>query len=192
MAANNKAAAIHMWSKIGEVNRVKGDANAAIRAGEKARSIDPHNFEALAFLALAYDSAGRQQDARRVYDEALQVDPNNLVMLNNYAYLLAQSGGNLDQALSFAQRAMQSRPGIPEVMDTVGWIYLKKQLPDNALEMFQKIVSERPNNPTYRLHLAMALDQKGDRNGAKKQLQLALQNNPRPEDKDAIERMLKR
>jgi len=127
-----------------------------------------------------------------VYDAAIKLEPTNAVMLNNYAYLLAQTGGNLDNALSYAQRAMQSKPEVDEIADTLGWIYLKKQLTDNAIEMFQKVVNKQPKNPVYRYHLAMALDQKGDRAEAKRHVQLALQNNPPRQEVENMKRLLEK
>jgi tetratricopeptide (TPR) repeat protein len=190
IVAKDKPAAIRLYVKAGEVYRIKGDHGNAIKLGESAQSMNDRNFQTLAFLALAYDGAGRREDAKRVYEEAIKLDPTNVVMLNNYAYLLADTGGNLDQALGYAQRAMQSKPDIDEISDTLGWIYMKKQLTDNAIEMFQKVVNKQPKNPMYRYHLAMALDQKGDRTEAKKHVQIALQNNPPTQEIENMKRLL--
>ncbi|MCC6858715.1 MAG: tetratricopeptide repeat protein [Bryobacterales bacterium] len=191
-AGDNKPAAADMYSKVAETERAKGNWAAAVAMGEKAREMNPSGFRVLASLALIYDAAGRKQDARSVYDAALKADPNNVVILNNYAYLLAESGGNLDQALTYAQRARQARPDIDEVADTLGWIYLKKQLTEDALGLFQQLVSKQPANPNFRYHLAMALDQKGDRTEARKHFELALKNNPNKDVEENIRRILAR
>jgi tetratricopeptide (TPR) repeat protein len=190
--ATNKAAAVSLYLKMGEIQRIKGDHAGAIQTGEKARALDSRNFQALAFLALAYDGAGKPQEARRIYNEALKIDPNNVVVLNNYAYLLAQTGGSLDEALTYAQRAMQAKPEVDEIADTLGWIYLKKQLTDNAIEMFQRIVAKQPRNPVYQYHLALALDQKGNRDEARKHVEIALQNNPPQSDVESMRRLLQK
>ena len=44
-----------------------------------------------------------------------------------------------------------------EFADTIGWIYLKKNLTDNALEIFENIVKSKPMEPIFRYHLALAL-----------------------------------
>ena len=107
--------------------------------------------------------------------------PGNGVALNNLAFLIAESGGDLDQALTYAQRAKQILPNLAEVSDTLGWIYLKKNLSDNAIQIFTDLVTREPNQSTYRYHLGMALSQKGDRPRAMKELEQALKNNP-PKD----------
>ena len=54
-------------------------------------------------------------------------------------------------------------PEHPEVNDTLGWIYMKKNLTDKAIDTFRTLVVKAPQNPTYHYHYAMALLQKGDR-----------------------------
>jgi tetratricopeptide (TPR) repeat protein len=193
----NPDRAVDMYLKAGSVQRMKGDNAGAIQTGLKARSVNPKYAPSSAFLALVYDATGQSAEARKVYDDALKLDPNNIVMLNNCAYLLAESGGDLDKALTYAQRALQQpRPAnaassaMDEVQDTVGWIYIKKQMPDNALGMLNAIVDRNPKNPTYRYHLAMALDQKGQKAEARRHLEQAMQNNPRPKDLEDMKRLL--
>lgn len=195
----NPDRAVDLYLKAGSVQRMKGDNAGAIQTGLKARSLNPKYFPSSAFLALVYDATGQSAEARKVYDDALKLDPNNIVMLNNCAYLLAESGGDLDKALTYAQRALQQpRPAnaassaMDEVQDTVGWIYIKKQMPDNALGMLNAIVERNPRNPTYRYHLAMALDQKGQKAEARRHLEQAMQDNPRPKDLEDMKRLLAR
>ena len=47
-------------------------------------------------------------------------------------------------------------PNLSEVSDTLGWIYLKKNMSDNAMDIFQGLVNKMPGNSTYRFHLGMA------------------------------------
>ena len=77
-----------------------------------------------------------------------------------------------------AQKAKQQAPNSPEVADTLGWIYIKKNLPDEALRILNEIVKKSPENPIFRMHLAQAMFQKGDRPGARTELSKALRNSP--------------
>ena len=94
------------------------------------------------------------------------------------------------EALTFAQRANQKLPQAPEIADTLGWIYLKKNLPDNAMEIFKSNISKSPKNSTYRYHLGMALFQKGDKVRARQELQVALTNNPSKEEAANIKELI--
>ena len=42
----------------------------------------------------------------KAYDKALQYNPDNHSVLNNYAYFLSEEGRNLEQALAMASRAI--------------------------------------------------------------------------------------
>ena len=176
------ASAADLYVRIGEANRLSGNLPAAIDALNKAREISPNNGGVLNSLALTLEQAGQKQEAKSAYENALRIETENPAALNNLAYLIAETpGGDLNQALTLAQRANQKLPQAAEIADTLGWIYLKKNLPDNAIEIFRNNVSKQPSNPTYRYHLAMALVQKGDKVRARQELQAALSSNPSKE-----------
>ena len=86
--------------------------------------------------------------------------------------------------------ALVKLPQYAEIADTLGWIYLKKNLPDNALEIFKTNVTKAPKNSTYHYHLAMALYQKGDKIKAKQELQAALSNHPAKEEEANIKELM--
>ncbi|MFN7992773.1 MAG: tetratricopeptide repeat protein [Bryobacteraceae bacterium] len=182
-----------VYYRIGLTLRRKGDMNGSVDALYKAREVMPENSMIVSDLALSLDTAGRKDEAIKTYEQAIKLDPRNAVALNNVAFQLAEKqGGDLDQALTYAQRAKQMMPNLNEVSDTLGWIYLKKNLSDNALEIFQDLVSKAPANATFRYHLGMALAQKGDRPRAIKELQQALRNNPPKDESDKIKDLINR
>ena len=178
--------------RIGEAYRRKGDDAGAVAILQKAREVLPDNVPVLMTLALTLDHAGRVTEAKQAYEATLKLDANNGLGLNNLAFLLAENNGDLDDALTKAQKAKQLLPNTYEVADTLGWIYLKKNLSDNALDIFTDLVAKAPNQSTYRYHLGMALFQKGDKPKAIKELTEALKNNPRKSERDKIQQLLTR
>jgi len=84
----------------------------------------------------------------------------------------------------------QRLPQHPEVNDTLGWILLKKNLTDNALDTFRNLVVQAPQSSTYHFHYAMALMQKGDRDRARKECQAALADKPAKAQADQIQVLL--
>ncbi len=179
-----------VYLRIGETYRRKGDLNGAIVNLQKAREYQPESVVVMATLALVLDKADRWTEAKQVYEAVLRLDNNNAVALNNLAYLMAEHNGDLDDALGKAQRAKQLLPEMTEVSDTLGWIFLKKNLSDSALDTFRDLVSKAPNQSTYRYHLGMALAQKGDKLKAIKELQEALKYNPSKTERDEIQQLL--
>jgi predicted Zn-dependent protease len=100
--------------------------------------------------------------------------------------------GDLDTALTMAQKAKQLLPNLPEVSDTLGWIYLKKNLSGDAVDIFKELVAKVPNSSTFRFHLAKAYYQQGDKVRAKSELQSALKLSPTAYEKAQIEDLLQK
>ena len=86
----------------------------------------------------------------------LAIDTRSVIAANNLAYMYAETGGNLDRALSLAQTAVEGAPDSAAVQDTLGWVYYQKQLPDLAIRAFEQSVAKDPDNPIYHYHLGLA------------------------------------
>jgi tetratricopeptide (TPR) repeat protein len=179
-----------VYFRLGVVLRRKGDVNGSIPVLSKAREALPGNTMIIDELALSLQSANRKPEAREAYEQAIKLAPTDGTALNNLAFLIAESSGDLDQALTYAQRAKQNLPNLSEVSDTLGWIYLKKNMSDNAMDIFQGLVNKTPGNSTYRFHLGMAYAQKGDKPKALKELQRALQSSPQKDEENKIKDLI--
>ena len=181
-----------IFAQEGVVFNLKRDTPSAIEAYKRAKELIPESTMVLNNLALLLDNTGQHVEARKIYEQSISRDPSNPEALNNLAYLMAETGGNLDEALTLATRAKQKLPTLYEVSDTIGWIYLKKNLADSAVDIFKDLVVKAPDNPIYHYHYAMALMQKGDRVGASKQCQIALEKKPSKEDEGRIRDLMAR
>jgi tetratricopeptide (TPR) repeat protein len=120
------------------------------------------------------EAQNNKAEARKRYEQALEIDPEMPVAANNLAWMTAENGGNLDIALQLAQTATRRLPDHPAVQDTLGWIYYKKGLPTLAVPPFEKSVEKDPGNPVYYYHLGLAYARSGDLPKARKALQQAL------------------
>jgi tetratricopeptide (TPR) repeat protein len=179
-----------LLSRLGETQRRKGDVNAAIATFQRASQSAPNNSRALLQLGLLMDGTGRREQARPIYEQVLRIEPDNAIALNNLAFIKAEEGSDLDEALTMAQKARQKMPSSAFIKDTLGWIYIKKNLPDDAIRTLKEIVTEEPGNPSFRFHYGMALMQKGDKASARRELETALRNNPSKDDSVKINQML--
>jgi tetratricopeptide (TPR) repeat protein len=179
-----------LYLRLGEVYRRKGDTKAAIDAFRKAKELRPNDPAPQLLLALLLDAEGQHEQARPIYEQVLKLQPDHPIALNNLAYMMAQDGQNLDEALKMAERAKQKLPENPDVADTLGWIYIKKNLSDNAIQLYRDLVAKQPEKSTFRYHLGMALYQKGDKLQAKKELQVALQKKPSKEEEAKIRELM--
>lgn len=181
-----------IYHQIAITYSLMGDYNNAIENMQKARKLAPASIGYVANLAEFLDKTGRQQEALTSYRDAMKIDPNNAVVLNNLAYLLTSTGGNLDEALTLAQRAKQQLPNLQEVSDTIGWIYIKKNLSDSAIEIFRDLNNKVKDNSTYHYHYGLALAQKGDKSDAALELKKALQYEKEKTEEGQIKELLQK
>jgi tetratricopeptide (TPR) repeat protein len=178
--------------RLGETYRRKGDLNTAMDAFRRASQAAPNDTASLLQLGLLMDGTGKREQAKPIYEQILRIQPDHPVALNNLAYIKAEEGVDLDQALTMAQRARQKMPNSTDIADTLGWIYIKKNLSEDAVRVFSELVSKEPKNPTFRYHYGMALMQKGDKIAAKRELEAALQSNPSKDEGGKIRELLQR
>jgi tetratricopeptide (TPR) repeat protein len=163
-----------IWNRIANANQLKGDFAGSMRAQQQALELWPENPILLTDMALLSQVQGDDANARQYYERAIAIDSNNPLALNNLAFLLADTDGDLDQALSYARAAQSKLPGFVEVHDTIGWIDLKKNLTSEALNEFRIAIVGSPDNPDYHYHYALALYQQGDLATALQQARYAL------------------
>jgi len=178
-----------LYMRLAEAQKLKGDFQGALDSWKKASDLAPANVTPLINRAMTLDGMKRLTEARPLYDQVLRIQPDNPLALNNLAYLLAEEGNELDAALTLAQRARQKQPNDPMIADTLGWIYIKKGLANNALAIFSDLTTKHPTIPVFHYHHAMALSQRGDKVQAKRSLDLALKNNPQKQELEDIKKL---
>ncbi|MDR1763323.1 MAG: tetratricopeptide repeat protein [Dysgonamonadaceae bacterium] len=73
-----------------------------------------------------FHQQGKTKDAYEAYDKALELNPNNFIVLNNYAYFLSLENRDLDKAEQMITRCLKIEPNNPTYIDTYAWIFFQK------------------------------------------------------------------
>jgi Tfp pilus assembly protein PilF len=123
------------------------------------------------FRAYLAQSAMARKDypaAGRLYRAALEVQPNNALLLNNLAWVAGQQ--NDPKAIEYAEKANQVAPNRPEIMDTLGTLLVEKGETARGLDLLQKAADLAPTAAAIRLNLAKALIKANQLAAARKQL----------------------
>lgn len=162
----------------------RGDLLEAISLFDRAAELseDRSDFQySAAQLALASgDAAGAEKRLREVIRKA----PGEAGARNDLAWLLAERGTDLDMALALVQEARRLIPS-PDVLDTLGWVHLKRGETQAAVAAFREAIAARPDSASIRYRLGMALDQAGQAEEAREMLRTALGAGDFPEADDA-------
>lgn len=94
-----------------------------LAALEKYLENDPTNLRFLAFRLDALQAMKvKPAVLSKAYREFLELDPYNLLILNNYAYHIATHGGDLNEAERMSAITIREQPNNPIFLDTYGWI----------------------------------------------------------------------
>jgi tetratricopeptide (TPR) repeat protein len=133
---------------------------------------------ALTMAGIILQAQGRLPEARRRFERALGVDPRAAVAANNLAWLYAEAGEHLDQAVRLAEVAAQALPEMPEVLNTLGWVYYKSELPALAVPPLVRAVERDQKNPIYHFQLGLAYAKAGDAVHSRRSLTTALSLKP--------------
>lgn len=135
--------------------RLAGRLAEALDADEAWLAANPGHVPAGLMRAVLLQSEGRNQAALQAYKEVLNIAPENLVALNNAAWVAHELGEQ--DALSLAERAYDVGPENAAVLDTFGWILLAQGQDQLAIEILSRAVELAPQSQYFRYHLSHAL-----------------------------------
>ena len=83
------------------------------------------------------------------YDEAfsnfenlLALDPDNVIVLNNYSYYLSLLDKDLEKARKMIEKCVKLEKDNPTYLDTYAWVLFKLEDYTKALEVIEKVVSK--------------------------------------------------
>jgi len=72
-----------------------------------------------------YRSMGLDKKSDEAMEMALEIDSENTIVLNNYAYYLSERGSKLKKALKMSSKCIKTEPINATYLDTYGWILFK-------------------------------------------------------------------
>jgi Flp pilus assembly protein TadD len=120
-------------------------------------------------LGVAEQGLGRTEQAVTAYRRAAKLDEQAWRPRNNLAVLLGK--GDLQGALAAAQEAYALAPTEPDVLDTLGWLYLEAGRADRSIQLLEDARRAAPASAETGLHLALAYRAAGRNDDARRLLE---------------------
>lgn len=161
--------------------------DAAIKLMEAA---DRPNWVLYYERGISYERSDQWEKAEADFFRALELQPDQPLVLNYLGYSWLEMGMNLDRALDMIEKAVEQRPQDGYIVDSLGWAhYLMENFPEAVTEL-ERAVELRPIDPVINDHLGDALWRVGRRLEAEFQWKRALSFEPEDEDRDRIVRKL--
>jgi len=162
------------YAMLGSLYLSQKKLDEAFEEFESLSTRQARPVESLTMMGMILEQQGKPDLAKKRYEEAIALDSSAGTAANNLAWLIAESGENLDEALRLAQSAVTVAPDTPQILDTLGWVYYKKGLSQLAVAQFEKAIERQSNNGFYHYHLGLALIQAGDKSRGREALERAL------------------
>jgi tetratricopeptide (TPR) repeat protein len=122
---------------------------------------NPMNVTARLWLGAIELKRGDHQAAIQHFREVLDLNPHDANAGNDLAYELAEHTRSFDEALKYAQQAVQMAPNQLTFQDTLGWVLYHKGLYPLAIQYLEQ-ANKDPKDVLAKYHLAMAYAKAGD------------------------------
>ncbi|MCF7957012.1 MAG: tetratricopeptide repeat protein [Phycisphaerae bacterium] len=163
--------------------------------------MDPENARAVQLLAVLEHSAGQSSQALQRYQKLLELQPDNVIAMNNLAWILCEQEKQYPQALKLTQTGLAKAPNYFDLVDTRGVIYYRMGQLEKAIIDFKTCIDLYPRSasglPGCYFHLGRAQAQKNKPAEAMKNLTQALELNKKaggqaltPSDISEIQKLL--
>ncbi|MBU1009488.1 MAG: tetratricopeptide repeat protein [Bacteroidetes bacterium] len=136
---------------------MKKDYEMALKSFETGRKFVVGNdllmSEFFNFIGDAQNKLGNNKASDFAFEKALIINPENSLVLNNFAYYLSLRGEQLDKAVQMAAKAVSLDPENPSNIDTYAWVLYKLARYDEALVQIEKALKlSSKENGTLREH----------------------------------------
>jgi tetratricopeptide (TPR) repeat protein len=135
-----------------------GKNSEEIKANKKRIEKNPGMVSLYIKLGALLEENGDTKGAGKIYEKALEYNPEYWPAANNLACLRLKSDApDLDEALFLSLHAKSLAPENPQVSNTLGWVHHKRGSYQLASSHLRQSVLALPNNPVVRYHYALNL-----------------------------------
>jgi tetratricopeptide (TPR) repeat protein len=121
---------------------------------------DSDYTEAMNVLAILLQTTGRSAESAELYQRLLTLEPDNLIAINNLAWIMCEKQGEYRQALELAQRGLKIAPNYIDLIDTRGVAYYRLGQFNKAVQDFTTCIElypkGLPSTVASHFHLARA------------------------------------
>lgn len=142
------------------------------------------------FRGVSYERSKRWPLAEADFKRALELYPDQPLVLNYLGYSWVDQGVNLDEAFQMLRKAVDLRPEDGYIVDSLGWAFYKLGKYDDAVRELERAIELKPADPVINDHLGDAYWKVGRKLEAGFQWNHARDLNPEPEDLPKILRKI--
>ncbi|MEQ1653238.1 MAG: tetratricopeptide repeat protein [Hyphomicrobium sp.] len=181
---------------LGNIARARKDFPEAVSYFSRAIALiskpDQRHWSYYYARGTAYERMKNWPAAETDLKKALQLAPEQPLILNYLGYSWIDQGKNMKEGMKLIEKAVQLKPDDGYIVDSLGWAHYKQGNFKEAVKFLERAVEIKPEDPTLNDHLGDAFWQVGREREAKFQWGQALSLSPEPEDLEKIKTKLDR
>ena len=159
---------------------------------ERIVKIETHHWTFFYARGMSLERSGDWSRAESDFLRALELQPDQPLVLNYLGYSWVDMGMRLPEAKLMIEKAVAQRPNDGYIVDSLGWVLYRLKEFDAALVHLERAVELRPNDPVITDHYGDALWQKGRHAEARFQWRRALSLDPDPDLLESVEEKLRK
>jgi tetratricopeptide (TPR) repeat protein len=144
------------------------------------------NWTLFYFRGICYERSKQWPKAEADFKKALELNPDQPLVLNYLGYSWVDQGMNLEEAFKMLRRAVELQPNDGYIVDSLGWAHFKLGQYEQAAQTLEKAINLKPADPVLNDHLGDAYWRVNRRTEAHFQWNHARDMSPEPEDLPAI------
>ena len=131
---------------------------------------------------ISYERSKQWPLAEKDFQKALELSPDQPLVLNYLGYSWIDQGFNLDEGFKMLRRAVDQRPDDGYIIDSLGWAFYKLGRYDEAALELERAIEKKSSDPVINDHLGDAYWQVGRKLEATFQWNHARDLKPEPDD----------
>jgi tetratricopeptide (TPR) repeat protein len=178
------------WSALGSLQRSAKKFEEAAQSYDKAIALlgtpDRSYWTLYYFRGICYERSKDWPKAEADFKKALELFPEQPLVLNYLGYSWVDKGLNLDEAFKMLRRAVDLRPTDGYIVDSLGWAHYKLGQYPEAVQELEKAIELKPADPVVNDHLGDAYWRVNRKIEAHFQWNHARDMDPDPDDKPNI------
>jgi tetratricopeptide (TPR) repeat protein len=149
------------------------------------------NWTLFYFRGICFERNKQWPKAEADFKKALQLYPDQPLVLNYLGYSWVDQGVNLEEAFKMLRRAVQLQPNDGYIVDSLGWAHFKLGQFAEAAQTLERAIALKPADPVLNDHLGDAYWRINRRTEAHFQWNHARDMGPDPEDLPGILKKIK-
>jgi Flp pilus assembly protein TadD len=159
MAEERKSDVSALTTAAGILRAQERYSEAAVeydRAVARIDKIEDRHWTLLYARGIALERSKKWGRAEADFLRALELKPNQPLVLNYLGYSWIEQGLNLDRAQKMIEDAVEQRPNDGYIVDSLGWVFYRLGKYPDAVKQLERAVELRPEDPVINDHLGDA------------------------------------